>query len=72
MQDGCFRRHGGDWIEHRRQDLVGDVEQPASPLGGGFSFGDDRSDVLADEPHHIVEHVVSSGSTRWSSWVAVL
>ena len=57
VQERRVRLHGGDRIEHRRQDLVGDVDQPAGLFGGGLGFGDDRRDALADESHHVVEHV---------------
>ena len=57
VQDRRVRRHRGDRIEHRRQDLVADVEQPAGVVGGGLGLGDHRGDALADEAHDVVEHV---------------
>ena len=43
-------------IEHRRQDLVVDLEPAAAFFGGGFAVGDDGRDLLADEAHDVVEH----------------
>ena len=57
VQQRCVRLHGGNRIEYRRQDLVGDVEQPASFFGCGFGFRDDCGDALANEAHNVVEHI---------------
>ena len=57
VQDRRVRLHGGDRIEHGGQHLVLDRERPAAGLGRAFALGDHRGDALADEPHHVVEHV---------------
>ena len=57
VQDRRFGLHCRDRIEHRGQDLVGDVEQAAGLFCGGLALGDDGGDPLADEAHHVVEHV---------------
>ena len=57
VQQRCVRLHRGNRIEHRRQDLVSDVEQPAGLFGRGLGFGDHRGDALAYEADHVVEHV---------------
>ncbi len=49
--------HGGDRIEHRRQDFIVDVEGAAAGLGRGLAFADHRGDALADEAGHIVQDV---------------
>jgi hypothetical protein len=51
---GCY---GGGRIEHRRQDFIGDVEQPAGGFSGCLGFSDDRSNPLTDEPHDVVEYI---------------
>ncbi len=43
-------------VEHGRQDLVLDVQQPAGLLGGRLTGRDDRRHPLADEADHVVEH----------------
>jgi len=57
MQDGRTRLHRRGGLEHRRQDLVAHLDQPAGALGGGFSLGDHRGHALAGEAHHIIEDV---------------
>ena len=49
-------RDGDCRIDHRRQDLVCDVELPAAFLRGGFGFGDHGGDLLPDKADDIVEH----------------
>ncbi len=61
MQDRSARLHGGDRIEHRGQDFVLDLERPAAGFGGRLGLGDDRSDPLADEAHHVVENIAVVG-----------
>src|SRR5437870_1464402 len=57
VQDGRVGFHRLFGIEHRRQDLVLDLQRAAASLGGGLALGDDRDDALADESGDIVEHV---------------
>ena len=57
VQDRRARLHGDFRIEHRRQELVVDLEQAAGLFRGGFGFGDHGGDPLADEADDIVEHV---------------
>ena len=57
VQDGRIRPHRRLRIEHRRQDLVADVEQPAGRLGRRLGLRGHRRDALAHEPHDVVEHI---------------
>ena len=57
VQDGRARLHGHFRIEHGRQQLVLDLEQPAGRFRRAFGFGHHRGDPLPDEAHDIVEHV---------------
>ena len=56
MDDRRARRDRLLGIEHRRQDLVVDLEPAAAFLGGGFGLGDDGGDLLPDEADDVVEH----------------
>ena len=57
VQDWRVRLHGQFRIEHRRQQLVFDLQRPAGRFRRGFGLGRHRRDPLADEAHDIVEHV---------------
>ena len=57
VQHGCHRRHGHFRIEHGRQQLVVDFEQPAGFFRGAFGFCHHGRDTLANETHQIVEDV---------------
>ena len=43
-------------LEHRRQDVVVDLELAAAFFRRRFAVGHNRRDPLADEAHHVVEH----------------
>ena len=50
--------HGGDRIEHRRQDLVLDLAARGTPASAArLGFADHRGDALADEAGDVVQHV---------------
>ena len=57
VQERRARLHRRFRVEHRRQELVVDLEQAAGRFGGGFGFRDDGGDPLADEADDVVEHV---------------
>ena len=57
VQDRRVRLHGHFRIEHRRQQLVFDLEQAAGCFRGALGLGHHRRDPLADEAHDIVENV---------------
>ena len=69
----CIRVHRRDRIEHRGQDFVGDVEQAAGllPPRPRFPPRRRRSAGPRNAPH-CRGHRYRPGSTKWSSWRAVL
>ena len=56
VNDRCARCDRQRRIEHRRQDLVVDLEAAAALFGGGFGLRDDSGDLLPDEADDVVEH----------------
>ena len=56
VKHGRARAHCVMRVEHRWQQRVIHLESPAPRFRRGFAVGDNRSDALADEANHIVEH----------------
>ena len=57
VQDRRARFHGDFRIEHRRQQLVLDLQQPAGGFRRAFGLGRHGGDPLPDEAHDIIEHI---------------
>ena len=57
VQHRSPRLHRFFGVENGRKNLVLDFETAATFFGGGFSFGDDGDETLADETRDVVEHV---------------
>jgi len=57
VQDRRAGQHRRFRVEHRRQDLVLDLQRTAAGLGGALALGDHRGDALAREARDIVEQV---------------
>ena len=57
VQERRPRLHRCDRIEHRRERLVGYIDQPARRFGDALGLCDDRRHALADEAHHIVQNI---------------
>ena len=56
VNEGRARRDRLRRIDHRRQNIVVDLEAAAAFLGGGLGLRDHGGDLLSDEADDIVEH----------------